>query len=202
MTTDPQTRARILRAARGVFAERGRRRATVREICARAKVNVAAVSYHFGSKDELYSATLGAALEEHFAEHPVVAPRGVVSAERLRAVIAGIAATMLRPRPEWHVRLLNQELAEPSEALDLMVRTFLRPRFAALCAALRPFLPGAARRAVELHALSVIGQLFYYCSAKPVALRLLGERSLTPALVERIVTHVTGFTLRAVGVGA
>lgn len=50
------TRARILDAALDLFGERGLTGATVRDIAARAKVNVAAISYHFGGKEELYRA--------------------------------------------------------------------------------------------------------------------------------------------------
>ena len=50
------TRARILDAALDLFGERGLTGTTVRDIAARAKVNVAAISYHFGGKDELYRA--------------------------------------------------------------------------------------------------------------------------------------------------
>ena len=50
------TRERILDAALDLFGERGLTGTTVRDIAARAKVNVAAISYHFGGKDELYRA--------------------------------------------------------------------------------------------------------------------------------------------------
>ena len=52
-------RERILEAALDLFGERGLTGTTVRDIAARAKVNVAAISYHFGGKDELYRAVAG-----------------------------------------------------------------------------------------------------------------------------------------------
>ena len=47
------TRQRILGAAEELFAERGFAAASLRQVTAAAKVNLAAVNYHFGSKDNL-----------------------------------------------------------------------------------------------------------------------------------------------------
>src|SRR5258707_6288255 len=51
-----ETRQRLLEAAGEVFASRGFRDATTREICEKAQANVAAGNYHFGDKEELYAA--------------------------------------------------------------------------------------------------------------------------------------------------
>jgi AcrR family transcriptional regulator len=48
-----QTRTAILAAAERLYAERGFGDVTLRDIVASANVNLAAVNYHFGSKDEL-----------------------------------------------------------------------------------------------------------------------------------------------------
>jgi len=48
-----QTRTAILAAAERLYAERGFGDVTLRDIVAEANVNLAAVNYHFGSKDEL-----------------------------------------------------------------------------------------------------------------------------------------------------
>ncbi len=50
-----QTRTAILRAAERLYADRGFADVTLRDIVAEAGVNLAAVNYHFGSKDELIS---------------------------------------------------------------------------------------------------------------------------------------------------
>ena len=48
-----QTRTSILAAAERLYADRGFGDVTLRDIVAEANVNLAAVNYHFGSKDEL-----------------------------------------------------------------------------------------------------------------------------------------------------
>ncbi len=48
-----QTRTAILTAAERLYADRGFGDVTLRDIVAEANVNLAAVNYHFGSKDEL-----------------------------------------------------------------------------------------------------------------------------------------------------
>ena len=48
------TRERILQAAGEEFANGGYAQATIRAICCKAGVNVAAVNYYFGDKERLY----------------------------------------------------------------------------------------------------------------------------------------------------
>ncbi len=50
------TRARILEAAERLFAIKGHENTSLREITAEAKVNLASVNYHFGSKEGLIQA--------------------------------------------------------------------------------------------------------------------------------------------------
>lgn len=60
MTTNqskaPAKRDRILDAAEHLFAERGFEGVTLRQIASKAGVDVALASYHFGKKDELFTA--------------------------------------------------------------------------------------------------------------------------------------------------
>ena len=51
-----QTRERLLDAAEKLFAARGFRATSVRDITAEARCNLAAVNYHFGGKVRLYRA--------------------------------------------------------------------------------------------------------------------------------------------------
>ena len=59
----PETKDQILDAAEDLFAEQGFAATSLRQLTARAGVNLAAVNYHFGSKDELAKAVLQRRIE-------------------------------------------------------------------------------------------------------------------------------------------
>jgi len=58
------TRGSIIKTAVHVFAEKGFQGASVRDIVVKARVNQAAINYHFKGKDGLYLEVLKTALEK------------------------------------------------------------------------------------------------------------------------------------------
>jgi len=56
--TSADTKTRILDAAEHLFMEHGFEATSLRQLTAAASVNLAAVNYHFGSKEELFQAVL------------------------------------------------------------------------------------------------------------------------------------------------
>src|SRR5687768_16889197 len=122
--TDSDTRQRLLEAAGPVFAQSGFRDATVREICKRAGVNVAAVNYHFGDKQELYVQTLASSLRDGLERHPPdlgLAP-GAGAPERLFAFVHSFLLRILGSGShDWQSQLVAREMLEPSQALDRVV---------------------------------------------------------------------------------
>src|SRR3982750_849200 len=54
----PDTKTRILDAAESLFMEHGFEATSLRQLTSAAGVNLAAVNYHFGSKEELFKGVL------------------------------------------------------------------------------------------------------------------------------------------------
>lgn len=86
------TRDRLLAAAIGVFAEKGYRDATVSEVCVAAKANIAAVNYHFGSKEKLFRQVLREAFFRADGIYPIDGnlPPGSPADRRLHAFMSAL----------------------------------------------------------------------------------------------------------------
>jgi TetR/AcrR family transcriptional regulator, regulator of cefoperazone and chloramphenicol sensitivity len=198
--TRMETRQRLLEAAGEVFAARGFRAATVREICQRAQANLAAVNYHFGDKERLYAAVLQYTF--HCAEpFPLDLGVGVEATveERLRAFIRSHLFSLLAEgRPAWHRKLIAREMAEPTQALETVVDQMIRPEAELLMAIVRDVLgPDAHPQRVWQCASSIIGQCLFYYHARPVITRLDPAQTFTPEALAQLVDHITHFSLAA-----
>ena len=90
------TQQRLLEASGRVFAERGYRDATVRDICAAADVNLAAVNYYFGDKQRLYIEAVKSAHRAMVEKAPLPDwPAETPPSERLRMFIRTLLDRML-----------------------------------------------------------------------------------------------------------
>jgi AcrR family transcriptional regulator len=199
------TRARLLAAAGPLFAARGYHATSIRQVAARARVNVAAAHYHFGSKKALYVAVFraqfadvrarmqagGAAVDE--AE---LARLGRPQLERLLAARTTVMLTMLLgPPPGLHGTLMQREMADPTDALPVIVREFVDPMMAELQAILGRLAPGLDAAALDRAACSVVGQALFYRFTMPVVLQRWKRRAYDTALVDALAAHVTTFSL-------
>lgn len=125
-----QTRAALLAAAAEAFARHGFKETRVREICAKAKANLGAVSHYFGTKEALYREVL------------VMAHRQLVDGERVPEMLPGddpraalrnwvhyaLRLFLLRRAAHPYAgRLFARELRDPTAALDELVVKVMLP---------------------------------------------------------------------------
>lgn len=192
-----ETRHKLIEAAGEVFAEAGYQNATVREICARAGANVAAVNYHFGDKLGLYTELLKTAAgagEVPAIEHTLRAP---TPEEALRRFLHAMFQQMTRAdRPSWYMKVMAHEIAQPTEALPAVVKHVIKPKAQVLCSIVgrligRPAMDPKTRRCAH----SIMGQVMHYKHARPVIALLWPDFKSTP--IEEVADHVTEFSLEA-----
>lgn len=171
-TTQPDTRDRLIEAGMVVFAERGFADAGVREICARAGANPAAVNYHFGDKQRFYAEVLATCHQRAASYAPV--PRLSDDPEHPREIFRRfirwfLDLLLVRTEDGQLGRLMAHEMVNPSPAIDLMVRRSLMPIKAVLEEILREILPqGTPERVLRLCFASTISQCLFYKHAQPV----------------------------------
>ncbi|HEX8877821.1 MAG TPA: CerR family C-terminal domain-containing protein [Phycisphaerales bacterium] len=196
------TRRRLIEAAGEVFAEVGFKQATVRDICAKAGANIAAVNYHFRDKETLYAETIAHAhrySEEHYPMHGGV-PHTEPAERRLEGFVRSFLAKILDPnRPTWHGLVMSREMQEPTLSLDTIVETGVRPNFHYLCGLVRELGPHLNPVEVEGSAASVIGQVLHYFHCRRIIARLYRGRSDGfPYDLDLLTDHVTRFSLAAI----
>lgn len=199
-------RQRIIRAAGPIFAQKGFQGATVREICRKAGVNVAAVNYYFGSKENLYRETVAAAHPVKFMQSPMQPPWSpdASPAEKLRMFIATMLERILQLDPHsWQEELLLREVLNPTPICQSMIRHHFRAGMEMLRSICQELLPPDVPEDVLLRTmLSIVAQCVYYRTARKVLMVVLGaERFCELFSIEHLVEHITGFSLAALGVG-
>ncbi len=196
-TAGENTRARLVEAAREVFAEHGFQGATVREICRRADANVAAVNYHFGSKHGLLSEALN--FNRLKALQSATESSDASPEERLRAFIMDFMLMLLdEDNASRQCQMMARELADPSPALDKIVVEAIAPLHEFLGrlvkeVAARKMMDADVRRSVY----SILGQCLFYRNSHPVLQRMNPTLHYDRKEIEAIARHIADFSLPA-----
>lgn len=124
-----EVRKRILEAALDCFSAFGFEGASTRAVAERAQVTHTLVLYHFQSKEQLWIATMDAALGSYadsMQEH-LTAAQGKPAAEALRSFIERFIR-LSAERPQLH-RILTMESNQGTTRLDWVVEHYLRAHF-------------------------------------------------------------------------
>lgn len=190
-----QTRERLLNVARQVFSEQGFQGATVREICRRADANVAAVNYHFGSKDGLLAEALNfTQLKTLQTENAQVDACPKV---RLRLFIHAFLSMLLdESHPSSPCQIMARELANPSPALDQIVREALSPLHTFLDQLVYEIIGDVVTEIQRRYIVSsIFGQCVHYSHARPVLQRLHPEIRYDATEIQAIAEHIATFSL-------
>ncbi|WP_193222199.1 TetR/AcrR family transcriptional regulator [Alkalilimnicola sp. S0819] len=192
------TKERILDAAEGLFAELGFARTSMRRITAEADVNLAAVNYHFGSKEGLIKAVFSRRLEP-------------LNAERLRRLaaleLAGnptleqLLEAFIAPNLELagshdvvgdrFVKLVGRSYTEHTRVLQEHVRAVNARAASAFKEAFQRVLPDLPREELTWRLHFLVGAVAYSMVGPDVARLMAGsplsETANAQALIARLV---------------
>ena len=201
---DAETHDRLLDAAARLFAARGFKDVTVREICRAARANVAAINYHFGGKMGLYREVLQSAIDAMRATNEAArsAGQGQSPDEKLRRYVLIFLQGLLASNYETLHRLIHREMNEPTPALDAFVEQGVRPRVEYLAGIVAELIGGRPTDQRVLRCVASIHAQSITYLPNPIAVRLGFHFKPTPAQIEEAARHIADFSLagvRAVG---
>ncbi len=198
-----ETRERLLNAAEQLFAEHGISGTTLRALTKAAKVNLAAVHYHFGSKEGL----LDAVVERRATAMNLERLRELDELERsagegapevediLRAFFLSGLRAFEKEEPETIdllTRLSARITCEPPEAIEALVRKHFGTVMRRFVEALQSALPGLRREVVDDRFRFVIGTLSHVFSGT-FDLDVIPGHAICEASDEERIQHLTIF---------
>jgi AcrR family transcriptional regulator len=192
------TRARIIKAASRVFARAGYDGASIRTIVAAARVNQAAINYHFGSKAGLYQAVLQSALRALMTDDGS-GQDGVQSRE---AALRQFVRRQLRPLVSGdelsaYMRIFGWETLKPSPVFRKFMAREAAPFFATATAVVRRYLPTeTSEQQAVVAAVWLLGQCSVFVrNAEQLAhppLRIAVDARFVDWLADTIATWAAG----------
>jgi len=155
-----ETRRKLLDAAGVIFAERGYHDTKTGDICRAAQANIAAVHYHFRSKEDIYVAAWRHEFERSISAYP---PDGGIPADapaedRLRGHIQALVRRSTDPASR-DLDIAHREMANPTGLLAEVMHRAIEPLRRMHLELIRELLgPDAADQDVQLCEMSIHAQ--------------------------------------------
>jgi AcrR family transcriptional regulator len=166
------TRTRILDAAEELFMQHGFEGTSMRQLTSRAGVNLAAVNYHFGSKDALIEAVFRRRLDPmnvaRIAELAKLEASGTPSPEAIIRAFVGPSLRLVEDAKGGgrnFTRLLGRTYTEPSKTLRALIGQMYAPTMERYKAALERALPQMPREELVWRMHFMFGTLAYTLAA-------------------------------------
>jgi AcrR family transcriptional regulator len=177
-----RARTRLISEASRIFAEKGFAKASTREICLAAGLNVAAIHYHFGDKDGLYRVVLlgpiqGFALALDGFDNPALPLAAAL--ERLFAPFVGSDGGVDEAEAEVGMRLFLREMLEPTPVFAAAMAQHIGPVHERMAAFLARHI-GVAEVDEDVHRLvfALVAMAHDYCMSREFM------RAMAPRLLE------------------
>ncbi|MCF7973335.1 MAG: CerR family C-terminal domain-containing protein [Phycisphaerae bacterium] len=198
------TAERLLEVASRVFSEKGYQATTIAQVCKAARANVAAVNYHFGSKDGLYAKVWRRAFDQSLLVYPLGGglPDEASAEEKLKALVRSHVHRVLDQGALGEAgQILLMEMANPTEAIQDEFVEAVQPLVTHTYGIIRELLgPEASDACVHFCAMSVVHQCFAFSHRRckhvnhPFAVSVTNMKDF----VEQLASHITEFSLAGI----
>jgi AcrR family transcriptional regulator len=204
-TKKPDTKGRILNAAEYLFARDGYRGTSLRAITGRAKVNLASVNYHFGSKTTLLEAVIRRRIlplnqlrKKRLEKVRQDALKNKVTPDVKAVLLAFIEPTLLFMESSAGARnfvtFIGRSFTDPDDTVRKVFTRFIKQIFGLLLETMCDALPRHPRGVVFWRLHFTMGALFH-------SMHVFGNVNIGPkdvytdidahSLIQQIIPYVT-----------
>lgn len=206
------TKERLLAVAGPMFADRGYEAVSTRDLARKAKVNLSAITYHFGGKRGLYEAAIERVLDDMAPIRSLImnlVDTGMADVARDTDALPALVARFVRmmvtflTHPDfqvWRMQLMLREITQPSDAFAVVMERHIAPLQNSVA---RMVAAATGRPATDPHTIilshAVISQLLHFGIARNVLLTRLDWPSYTPERVEEIIAITTDIIFAMLG---
>src|SRR5208282_2234899 len=175
---------------------------SIRAIVAKARVNQAAINYHFAGKDGLYREVLRASFRA-LTEHQLARVEEMEAMSREEA-LGEFVRHQLQPligRDELsrHLRIFNWEAVRPTAVFRKLVSEEAAPFMGAAVDLVHRFLPDADQRTLVVAAIWLIGQCSVFMRNREQLSDPPINLSLDESTVESLGTMISGWAIGGLG---
>ena len=195
-----KTRKHLLDAAEKLFATSGYTAASVRQITYEAGCNIAAINYHFGSKERLYQEMFHRLLEELSQARRAVLNKTLADDDAtLESLLSDFAKVFYEPlhrdatRAKWIFRLWMREMSEPRLPPRWMFEQFIQPVCDLFRRALRKVCPGLDDRGAQMCIHAFIGHLIHLSHALDLYREVSTEESIYTECLDELLDHAVRY---------
>jgi len=178
-----ETRTRILDAAEELFMLQGFGGTSMRLLTSKAGVNLAAVNYHFGSKDALIEAVFRRRLDPmniaRIAALEALEASGTPDADAIIRAFVGASLRMLEDAKGGgrnFIRLLGRTYTEPAKGIRHLIGQMYAPTMQRYKAALERALPQMPREELVWRMHFMFGTLAYTLAATDTVQLIAGSK--------------------------
>src|ERR1700741_939364 len=198
------TRQRILKTATRLFAQRGYDAISVRTLATKARVNQAAINYHFKTKDGLYREVLREAiraLTEHqlsHAQETQAMPRERALGEFVRQQLRPLSA---RDDVTKYIHILNWEAVRPTTVYRKLVSEEAAPFLGFAVDLMRRFMPDADQSTLIMATIWLVGQCTVFIRHREQLAMPPVSLALNEHAVDRLSSLISGWAIGGLGQG-
>lgn len=198
---NPDPKERIIKAAQEIFADKGFKSTTIREICKEADVSLALVNYHFRNKQSLYEQIITYSTEKAFFANPPekYLSEDMTPEEKLRNFIRMLMHILfgengLGSSPS-SVKLLARELTSPTPVMEKIYADHLSKMIGLMREIVGELISGVDLTDSVRFASSIAGQCLHPLLAREILAHSGFSMDSSSESIERHAEHIYRFSL-------